>query len=331
MGPGLILFFSLLYVVRFKKDYVGVWAKIKRILQLNIIALFFYIIFWVIAAVVYLKSHEKYTRVNYDEPKGEKNDYYYRQHGNCDMVKNQKAKDFCWEKKVVDDRKPRFCELIKDEKIRNNCYFGVAIRTNEVKYCAKISKEKEKSRCYVNIVNDYKVDSSICDLSPDPESCFAEYFKDNKYYHKMPIINPLQCSKMRAKEQCLKYLNIYRQEKEQNVISSIDKKFKGVLREDQKENFKKMVFLFDDAFDDIVNSLITKHKLFICGNSYCTEKLSQEVKNAPKTMLDSDNDLLPDNYEVILKTDKNNKDSDGDGYLDGEEIISKHDPLKTFK
>ncbi len=36
---------------------------------------------------------------------------------------------------------------------------------------------------------------------------------------------------------------------------------------------------------------------------------------------DSDNDGLNDSDEDIYKTDKNNRDADGDGYLDGEEII----------
>lgn len=43
---------------------------------------------------------------------------------------------------------------------------------------------------------------------------------------------------------------------------------------------------------------------------------------------DSDGDLLPDTRESILGTDVNNRDSDGDGYLDGAEMRNGHDPLR---
>lgn len=42
---------------------------------------------------------------------------------------------------------------------------------------------------------------------------------------------------------------------------------------------------------------------------------------------DSDNDGLKDWQEDLYKTDLNNPDTDGDGYIDGEEINSDHNPL----
>ncbi len=44
--------------------------------------------------------------------------------------------------------------------------------------------------------------------------------------------------------------------------------------------------------------------------------------------VDTDGDLLTDEREKGLGTDPNNKDSDGDGYLDGIEVANGHDPLK---
>ncbi|MBU4216753.1 fibronectin type III domain-containing protein [Candidatus Parcubacteria bacterium] len=43
---------------------------------------------------------------------------------------------------------------------------------------------------------------------------------------------------------------------------------------------------------------------------------------------DSDGDLLTDDREKILGTDVNNKDSDGDGYIDGIEVDNGYNPLK---
>ena len=45
------------------------------------------------------------------------------------------------------------------------------------------------------------------------------------------------------------------------------------------------------------------------------------------TPLDSDEDGLPDAYEILVShTDPHNPDSDGDGWMDGEEILNGTDP-----
>ncbi len=41
---------------------------------------------------------------------------------------------------------------------------------------------------------------------------------------------------------------------------------------------------------------------------------------------DSDEDGLSDDMEILYKTDKNNPDTDGDGYTDGEEVKNGYDP-----
>lgn len=47
------------------------------------------------------------------------------------------------------------------------------------------------------------------------------------------------------------------------------------------------------------------------------------------TSLDTDKDGLTDAEELLLGTDMNNPDSDGDIYLDGQEVISLYNPLGT--
>ena len=52
--------------------------------------------------------------------------------------------------------------------------------------------------------------------------------------------------------------------------------------------------------------------------------------NAPlESDADWDDDGLPNREESFWNTDPNNPDTDGDGYLDGEEVASGHDPLIT--
>lgn len=57
--------------------------------------------------------------------------------------------------------------------------------------------------------------------------------------------------------------------------------------------------------------------------------LFKDTKNQDPKTIDSDKDGLPDYLEAIYGTDSHNPDTDGDGYLDGEEIMSGYDPLKA--
>ncbi len=71
-----------------------------------------------------------------------------------------------------------------------------------------------------------------------------------------------------------------------------------------------------------------------CGDGICREP--ESVYNCPedceeagfldKELVDSDNDGLFDEQEAEYGTDSNNPDTDGDGYLDGDEIINGYNP-----
>src|SRR3989344_1622981 len=45
---------------------------------------------------------------------------------------------------------------------------------------------------------------------------------------------------------------------------------------------------------------------------------------------DSDGDSLPDLVEAVYGTDENSTDTDGDGYMDGEEVRAGYDPLNAL-
>ncbi|MEQ9561772.1 MAG: LamG-like jellyroll fold domain-containing protein, partial [Woeseiaceae bacterium] len=53
------------------------------------------------------------------------------------------------------------------------------------------------------------------------------------------------------------------------------------------------------------------------------------VGDACDSSIDSDNDGLTDDQELLLGTDPNNPDSDGDGYSDGDEVSAGTDPLDS--
>jgi len=54
---------------------------------------------------------------------------------------------------------------------------------------------------------------------------------------------------------------------------------------------------------------------------------SKNSKISEENFKDSDNDGLRDWEEELFRTDPDNPDTDGDGYLDGEEVDSGHNPL----
>jgi thrombospondin type 3 repeat protein len=66
-------------------------------------------------------------------------------------------------------------------------------------------------------------------------------------------------------------------------------------------------------------SLFTRLSLGITNNDL------DQIEN--EEILDTDNDGLSDINEAIYGTDINNPDSDGDGYLDGEEVENGYDPM----
>lgn len=73
-----------------------------------------------------------------------------------------------------------------------------------------------------------------------------------------------------------------------------------------------------DSADTDGDSFSDKEELINGYSPHFSEKRLIEV--------DQDNDGLSDGYELSLKTDIRNSDSDGDGYLDGEEFKSGYNP-----
>ncbi|MFH1461234.1 MAG: hypothetical protein ABIF84_02340, partial [Patescibacteria group bacterium] len=57
------------------------------------------------------------------------------------------------------------------------------------------------------------------------------------------------------------------------------------------------------------------------------DQIAQKIKDQ-EIIDDLDNDGLAGWEENLYKTDPNNPDTDGDGYLDGEEIAAGYDPTK---
>ena len=53
------------------------------------------------------------------------------------------------------------------------------------------------------------------------------------------------------------------------------------------------------------------------------------ILNAPSTLIDTDHDGVPDEDEILYRTNPNQVDTDHDGYSDREEIDSSWNPIST--
>ena len=102
----------------------------------------------------------------------------------------------------------------------------------------------------------------------------------------------------------------------------------------------------DAACLAVVNCIAGKA---ICDNGLCTFSISEASSTEPSNIatssletglldaataasmnsnnIDSDNDGLTDEYELIYGTDKDNPDTDGDSYKDGDEVKNGYNPL----
>lgn len=73
--------------------------------------------------------------------------------------------------------------------------------------------------------------------------------------------------------------------------------------------------------------LIVGGAIFVLKYSDKDSLLSKTTKFSQEDLKDSDNDGLKDWEEELYHTNPRNPDTDGDGYLDGEEVDSGHNPL----
>ena len=64
----------------------------------------------------------------------------------------------------------------------------------------------------------------------------------------------------------------------------------------------------------------------INANTNANTNINTSIERVP-IALDSDKDTMPNIEELIYKTDMHNQDSDGDGYMDGQEVANLYNPL----
>lgn len=188
------------------------------------------------------------------------------------------------------DKKTKLDPEIK----KNNEFYRLAESSGDVNDCEKISKERSRDFCIKNLT----VESGIfedCNKIIDndiQESCFSETI----YFLAVDQKNIAMCEDIDDKnllQSCIVFL-----------VSSQDDCM--LLSDNLQLNCLNIIYNNSGDCDNISDE------------GYRWECLSG---------MDSDNDGLNDAREEELGTNRNNSDTDGDGYLDGAEVDSGHDPL----
>jgi len=200
---------------------------------------------------------------------------------------------------------------IKNKKTENIFFYQKAIQENNIVVCQKIDISRSKNLCLIQVAQK-KQDLKICDTIDNmdlKEKCVYDVLLSLALKEK----NLKTCVKMSSfpeKKSCIEKVS-------QNINDS------EKCREIDEKELKAIClnrFFYSQAIKNKDSDLC--YKVFDLNyRASCLSKLL----NIP---LDSDNDQ--DNLsflkENIYGTDFNNKDTDGDGFLDGDEVEDGYNP-----
>ena len=232
------------------------------------------------------------------------------------MEKIEKAGDVL---KIIDEAITKddlkTCEQISDaEEIllcQDSVYTERAKNGNSIAVCTDFVSDKRKDSCY-NIVakTNNNEDSCYKIVSIDlKQACLNEVLKD-KAVEKNDITLCLQTTEQ-SQIYCI----------EQISSKQVNRSFCDQIPAENKQNCLDKV---------LINEATALQNIAICD----------EIKNSADqiscrknyyTPNDTDNDGLNDVAEDYYKTDKNNPDTDGDSYLDGDEVQHGYNPLGAGK
>lgn len=179
------------------------------------------------------------------------------------------------------------------QKIKDQAVCDKFLKTNFVRIACQIIGESEETVCEQQLQEKYK----------NPATCIGEDCQ-KKLVNFLPALAAREVSKQALTQAQLKLVNGYINPTSQDddikpLLARLPVQLKMV------ENYKTI-----DAQDQvgIING--------------------QFIKPLPMMIVkDSDQDGLPNDMENRLGTDPANQDTDGDGYMDGDEVAGGYDPL----
>ncbi|MCK5511137.1 hypothetical protein KAI65_06420, partial [Candidatus Parcubacteria bacterium] len=114
--------------------------------------------------------------------------------------------------------------------------------------------------------------------------------------------------------------NFFNLEQEQNEEK------KSIYQQDEKKEVNILLIIFFVLLGGIIIAVIIFWPKISSKIVFETENYNTNIFQEKDTK-DSDNDGLSDSLEKLYGTDPKNSDSDGDGYMDGDEVNNGYNPL----
>ncbi|MBU3918358.1 hypothetical protein KKC63_00395 [Patescibacteria group bacterium] len=154
-------------------------------------------------------------------------------------------------------------------------------------------------------------------------------------------LSELEISRYSLRDKDDSYIKTYQEEPllkaiPTDVYTGIDYKYQKIQNQDYVLTYKMNLLKYDKGTRlnsniygrtyDTIGRLYNHHLIIVQGDNTTNKTvISKEAKQAQ--YIDSDNDGVSDSLEDYIGTNKNNKDTDGDGERDGFELSKYSDPL----
>jgi len=271
--------------------------------------------------------------------------YFFDKDQNSVVTEKEKTTTVEEEKKEVNIDEPQEvldCDSILDLNEKNICFENIAIEKKDLKICEKINTDNYISNCGDKIKLEIaleKKDISLCSQTEE-------------YYYLFVCIKDLINQENFAKHKCSEL-----SENEKNICNDIFLEKEAIQEDDisvcseiSAENRKQECFIkfikekdsldFCELLDGdvknicmeiLVNELAINNKDINICEKLSDPDLYYECASNTQLFIDPDKDNLENEDEEKYGTDPHNPDSDGDGYLDGDEVKNGYDPMGEGK
>jgi flagellar basal body-associated protein FliL len=201
------------------------------------------------------------------------------------------------------------CLNLEDQNIKNTCIARIAINNVNLDLCQEIKDSEKLSDCKNKVYHKIAIQDNninVCSLIEDSfwhESCLNKIIIANDYNQSLcDEINDFEDS-----NSCKEYIK-FNQALETNDCD--------LLKGEMKQECESTLNINENKEEEniVEEGIIEEEKIN-----------EEELKN-----MDNDNDGLSDYDEInIYDTNPNNSDTDGDSYLDGEEVENGFNPLSA--
>jgi len=287
---------------------------IKKILIVLLICVILIVLFF--GTYFLIKRTNKEKNINKEEIESsiKQNDFS----SGCENIEDEYQKNICWENEAIQKKDIEICKNINIENYLGSCENNVITevfkteKNTNISFCSQINSEIYLPYCFFSIAKqkNYKIEECSKLEEKLKKICEESFFLESAISEK----NVSLCSEIKTdetKQICLSSL----------IAEEDDINFCNNLDEQDKIN----------CMENIIFRLAIEKKDIEACKKIDSEDLKNYCINFIQYSQDIDRDNLKNEDEEKYGTDPNNPDSDGDGFLDGDEVENGYDPMGEGK